>query len=381
MVSDVVEALPSGFARAAVAPATVGLIGELTDFYGGAAIYGLTQYQVAVAIRPRQDDEVRVEYQLLNQKSETSSASAPEVSSYANACLAGETPDIHDESLAFRAAGLIWTMIHRQVLSRDTAGMDIHIISNIPAHILGSVESTDSALALALAGNVAEIDEAPMRAKLVELAAQSAHMFSNYPARTARYAAALRGPEDSLCTIDFADDSVSPTNGMGLSCWIAINEDLSTEDSSEEIRRRKLLTDACAAFGVPSLQALPDAQTRVVEWLRAVNKVRPETPTPSIEEVHAWLDYYHAESSRARTAQRVLASRRTDAFLELISSSHLATSEFLHVEPADSPSELGHLRTLAPGCTLVLGSTAPETRQAIALEQGGRARVINQPAT
>ena len=388
MVSGVVEALPSGFERYAVAPGTVGVIGELTDFYGGTTIYGLTQYEVAVGIRHRQDDQINVTFQAQGQDAVSSSASLSHVSTYANAHLAGEKPQptADDDSTAFEAAGLVWTMVHRQVLSRDTMGMDIHIVTDIPNPILGTIESTYAALALALAGNTEDINEAPMRAKLADLCTQSAHMFSLYPARTARFAAALRGTaqrgtEPQLCTIDFADESVAPTNHIDAPAWIAISDkssatSKSTANDGEELRRRELLEQACHAFGVSSLRALPDADTRVVDWLRAVNRIHPEKATPSIEEVSAWIEYYEEESARARAARRVLASRRTDAFLEIIRNSHLANCRFLNVEPPAQSPELGTIRILAPGIVLVFGTTAPDTKAAINLEYGLPARLV-----
>lgn len=68
-------------------------------------------------------------------------------------------------------------MIHKQMLSRDTKGLDITVLSTIPEGVgLGENSAMDVALALALYRE--NIEEAPTKARIAEICSQSAFMFS-----------------------------------------------------------------------------------------------------------------------------------------------------------------------------------------------------------
>src|SRR5699024_11769425 len=61
------------------------------------------------------------------------------------------TPPAPQGSWAARIGGVIWTMINRQLLSRETAGADVTLVSDIPLEAgMGALSAADVAVALAM---------------------------------------------------------------------------------------------------------------------------------------------------------------------------------------------------------------------------------------
>ncbi|WIM72161.1 galactokinase family protein [Corynebacterium suedekumii] len=202
--------------HAADAPATWLLMGEHVDYAGGVVLVGQAAQRVAVAFSPARMTSSGSRGTSPG-RTPTPMRSAPGRSrsgrpaSSRESTPAGAPPlPAPEGGLAARLAGIVWTMIHRQLLSRDTAGLDVTVVDDIPAGAgLGANASLEAAFALALQGDAEDIDDALMRARLAEVCAQSAEMFSEVPPLRARHTTALRGVADAVSVIDYADGSVT----------------------------------------------------------------------------------------------------------------------------------------------------------------------------
>lgn len=320
--------------QVAAAPATYPLLGEYVDHYGGTALVGLAAPRAAVALRRVAGDTVSVAFHRTDGFTSRDSITQEKVSELAAAQAPGvdeqgrpTTPPPPPGGLAARVAGIVHTMIHRQLLSRDVAGLEVAVFSEIAPSGLGEAEAMDAAFALALQAQAPDLDEAPMRARLVEVCAQAADTFVPQPVLRARYTAALRGQAGHLAVVDYADGSVTqvaePSSGHTL-VFAAVPE--SNEVDRGERVRRAFLDEACRAFGATSLRALPDADTRVLDWLRAVHKVHPEQETPTIEQAAEWLRYFEAETERAQKASLLLRSRRSAELDTVLKASQRETA-------------------------------------------------------
>ena len=258
--------------------------------------------EVAVALSPRADDLVSVT--MHDTTAHGVEKLTDEVSMGVIADLAAarqpvidergrpETPPAPEGGLAVQLAGIVWTLINRQLLSRDTGGLDVTIVNDIPDGAgLGDEAARGVAFALALLGDGDDLDDAPVRARIAEVCHQAVEMFSPVPPLRARYTAALRGQYDSVSVIDYADGSVTqaphPQSG-DLEFYAITVEQARVDRSAEILRRRRFVEEACRAFGTESLRLLPDASQRVIEWLTAVHKVHGEENTPEIGDAAAW---------------------------------------------------------------------------------------------
>src|SRR5699024_9193811 len=164
---------------AAHAPATWLLIGEHVDHSGGVVLAALADPEVGVALSPRSDDLVTVvahvttptgvdvvEDQIsLGVIAEMAASQQPSIDERGRP----EEPPTPEGGLAARVGGLVWTMINRQLLSRDTGGLDVTVVSDIPdGSGLGDEAALDVAFTLALLADSTDLDDAPMRTRLAE---------------------------------------------------------------------------------------------------------------------------------------------------------------------------------------------------------------------
>ncbi|NLA55386.1 MAG: galactokinase [Corynebacterium humireducens] len=317
------------------APATWLLIGEHVDHSGGVVLAALAEPEVGVALSPRSDDLVTVvahvttptgvdvvEDQVsLGVVAEMAAAQQPSIDERGRP----EEPPTPEGGLAARVGGLVWTMINRQLLSRDTGGLEVTVVSDIPDGAgLGDEAALDVALTLALLTDSTDLDDAPMRARLAEMCSQSAEMFSPAPPLRARHTAALRGQPDTVSVIDYADGSVTQVphpQSSDLEFFAVSVEQARVDRADAILERRRFVAEACRAFGTESLRLLPDAPQRVVEWLTAVHKVHGTEDTPSVAEAAAWLAFEEKETVRAQRMARVLRSRRTEDIWPLLAQS------------------------------------------------------------
>lgn len=215
---------------------------------------------------------------------------------------------------SWRLAGLIYTMIQRQMLSRESKGFDITVISDIPAEGgLGNDAAIDMALALALAYNAEDFDTPPTKAKLAEICHQAASNFGTTAPLKARYTTGIRGRAGFINILDFADGSITqaahpakPNKVVALSVFAPVGK----TQPAEIKRRQDFIEEATKAFGAESIRLLPDAQTRVLDWLKAVHEVRGTDGVPAPIEAGQWLDFHAAELESATTAVQLIRARR-----------------------------------------------------------------------
>lgn len=303
------------------APGTFVVVGENADHFGGITIIGLTALRAAAAVSPREDSTINVYCDFAGTTFEDS------VESERIAKLAepeDEEAESTSHTVAERFGGLIHTLIGRQMLSRDTAGMDITIVSDIPLGTgLGAFHAADAAVALALLGRDEEIDAAPLRTRLAEIASQSAKTFSDLPVLRARHSAALRGHDGTVSVIDYADGSLTqaphPSKAGVRVFSVAPAHGAPFVDDTRTVEKgREFIDDACTNFGVSSLRQLPNAADRVVEWVDARHHVHGTDSAPTLEDARAWVDFGEAETELAGNAARALRSMRADEFFQVI---------------------------------------------------------------
>lgn len=344
-------------AHVASAPATWSLIGEHIDHFGGVTIMGLNDMRAAVAVGPRTDGTVRVHCQHADGTTSEESITMDQVSALA----AEQQPTVDEEGqpieppapqggLAARLGGIIHTMINRQLLTRDTAGADITVVTDIPATAgLGAAAAIDVATALALLGDADDPHDAPLRARLAEVCAQAVGTFAHYPALRARHSAALRGTGDAITIIDYADGSVTQAphvvNQEVAAFVLAVPGEFDSAEAVADIRARERFVDkACVAFGAESLRLLPDAPQRVLEWLAAVHKVHGPENQPTIAQATAWLNFYAEETERAQAVARALRSRRGAELFPLLTQSQSALATVYGFDSAEKLAELATAR-------------------------------------
>lgn len=341
----------------ASAPATYPLLGEYVDHYGGTALIGLASPRAAVSVRRTGGDDVVVVFHRADGSAEQDSVACREVAELAAAQVPGvddqgrpTTPPPPPGGLAARVGGVVHTLIQRQLLSRDVSGLEVTVFSAIAPGGLGEAEAVDAAVALALQAEAPDLDEAPMRARLAEVCAHAADTFAARPVLKSRYTAALRGQAGNLAVIDYADGSVTQVpHVLSGRVLVSVVVPGAEEIDNGERERRAFLDEACRAFGATSLRSLPDAETRVLDWLRAVHRVHPDDDVPTVEQAGQWLSYFAQETARAQEGSLLLRSRRTAELHRVMEQSQAHTAAL-----TGAPEELVALLT-ARGAELARG--------------------------
>lgn len=299
----------------ASAPATVLVAGDGVDSYGGASIIGLAQQRACAAVSRRSDDVISLQFtradgQVLAATSTLAALNAP-------------TGGSEEAQLAHRITGLIHTLIHRQVLSRETTGMDISVVSHVPHGVgLGEIAAAEAAITLACAGAHDDIDAPPLRTKLADVCAQSATAYATSSPLKARYTAALRGHGTTLNLVEQADGSVTQVTHperLGLRMFVVAKEQAPQPDAyAESMRRRQEFIETAAAnFGVASLRQLPDATARVVQWVEARHTVG-DSSAPDPQRAREVLQRCEDETARALGAAQALRSQQIDALVRAL---------------------------------------------------------------
>lgn len=340
----------------ASAPATWNVIGEHVDYYGGVTVIGLVDLRAAVAVSPRTDDVIRVT--IAENNEETTEDSSLEALA---ALAAAQQPTTDSEGRTIvppaptgnthtRVAGMVWMLINRQLLSRETSGMDITVVSDIPPHAgLGARSAMDVATALALISDHEELADAPMRARIADVCAQAVTLFSEVPPLRARHTAALRGAAETVSVIDYADNSVTQAPhplGKEMSGFVVSAPaagDIAAPVAHIRARQR-FVHDACHAFGTDSLRLLPDAAPRVVDWLTAVHEIDGPEGQPTLPDARNWLAFFDDETTRAQGVARSLRSRRGTELLSVLGSSQTELAAIYGLENAQQIAELSALR-------------------------------------
>ncbi|MCX7542402.1 galactokinase [Corynebacterium sp. P5848] len=336
----------------ASAPATFLMIGEHTDPYGGVVLTGLSARQVVVAASRRSDDRVGVRVL----RAGTDDRTVPHTATTTMADLAAHA-NLHEakqddpgadlpssplkdgsDDWANRLGGVAWMMIHRQLISRETPGFDITVVSDIPPGCgLGGRAAAEAAFALGLADLAGHQPDAPLRTRVAEICTHAATLFGAISPLRARHTTALRGSsERDLAVIDYADGSVthapSPAPRSFLPFLVTVPDPPSEAAGSgvTELRRRSdFIALASRIYGVPSLRLLPDAEERVIDWLETVHEVKGPGAQPPVAEASGWMRFLTAETRRSSDCAALLRSRRiSEALTRLTASQEQACAAF-----------------------------------------------------
>lgn len=399
------------------APATWSVIGEHVDHAGGVVVMSLAGQRAAVSVSPREDHKFVVHFlrDSLADARGTGKPAAAEDSTTVKEITTSEEiatlfsqqqPDVDDSGksttpplprggLAHRLGGIVWMMMQRQLLSRDTSGMNITVVSTItPNSGLGEYAAIDSALALALQSDAPDVDEAPLRARLAEVCTQAGELFSSTVTLRARYSAALRGAGAGtgsnagssagsrsgsaagaqVSVLDYADGSltkaVHPVSRELAAFAVTVPQDVSTNDDtstgestagnttpgddsettavtgqSDEIRTRNRFVDSARqAFGAQSLRLLPDAPARVTQWLSAVHQVHGTDGVPELHESRTWLDFHAAETERAQRFAHAIRSQRARDIWPLLRDSQQALQDDYTLDASMELAQLCQVR-------------------------------------
>lgn len=399
------------------APATWSVIGEHVDHAGGVVVMSLAGQRAAVSVSPREDHKFVVHFRrdsLADGRGTGKPASAEDSTTVQEIATVEEIatlfsqqqPDVDDSGkpttpplprggLAHRLGGIVWMMMQRQLLSRDTNGMNITVVSAItPNSGLGEYAAIDSALALALQSDAPDVDEAPLRARLAEVCAQAGELFSSTVTLRARYSAVLRGAGAGtgsnagssagsrsgsgagaqVSVLDYADGSltkaVHPVSREMAAFAVTVPQDVSTNDDtstgesnagntppgddsettaatgqSDEIRTRNRFVDSARqAFGAQSLRLLPDAPARVTQWLSAVHQVHGTDGVPELHESRTWLDFHAAETERAQHFAHAIRSQRARDIWPLLRDSQQALQDDYTLDASMELAQLCQVR-------------------------------------
>lgn len=306
-----VERVSAASGRVASAPGTWVLIGENVDHFGGVTLAGTASLRAAASVSPRSDGVISV------------AANGPLGQEFTAQLPYDDQPA---DGLALRWWGLVHTLVQRQVLSRDTAGVDITVESDVPVGAgLGALYAADAAiaLALALAGGHDDVDTAPFRARLAEICSHAVATYSSLPVLRARHSVALRGA-DGVSVVDYADGSLTQAphpSRHGVRVF-SVSKELGapfTQSRDAIAERRAFIDAACSNFGVSSLRQLPDASGRAVQWVEARRAAGDDT-APEPEAARRWVQFCESETLRSLAAAKALRSRRANELFTLLNS-------------------------------------------------------------
>lgn len=333
--------------RTAVAPATWCVLGEHTDHVGGIVINSTARLQVALAASPREDDTIMVTSHELDSDGEvisfTGSVTLSEIAQHTGLLQHGESESrLPLGGPEVRLGGVLWSMVNRQYLSRETKGYNITVLSEVPARVgLGDEVAAEVAFATILAESADYKLDPPLRARLADICASSAQMFSAVPSFRARYTAALRGSENALNVVDYFDGSVTHAPHPDCRSFL-VTVDSVPQPTADISLRHRFVDQASAAFGVNYLRRLPDATERVTQWLVALQKADSADGMPGVEEAHRWLSFYEREIERAAASALALRARKTDDVLALLRHSQEDMSSLYGAVP-DQESQIVQL--------------------------------------
>lgn len=306
-----VERVSAASGRVASAPGTWVLIGENVDHFGGVTLAGTASLRAAASVSPRSDGVISI------------AANGPLGQEFQAQLPYDDQPA---DGLALRWWGLVHTLVQRQVLSRDTAGVDITVESDVPVGAgLGALYAADTAiaLALALAGGHDDVDTAPFRARLAEICSHAVATYSSLPVLRARHSVALRGA-DGVSVVDYADGSLTQAphpSRHGVRVF-SVSKELGapfTQSRDAIAERRAFIDAACSNFGVSSLRQLPDAPGRAVQWVEA-RRAAGDEAAPEPEAARRWVQFCESETLRSLAAAKALRSRRANELFTLLNS-------------------------------------------------------------
>ncbi|MCS4492395.1 galactokinase family protein [Corynebacterium sp. ES2715-CONJ3] len=330
---------PGTSQRIASAPATWTLIGDGIDHSGGTTLVSVVHLRTVVVASPRLDEQISVHvYNREDTNYELVSSCSP--------VHLDRTATKGPVTFASRMTSIANALIQRQMLSRDTRGFDITVLNDIPQGAgLGSRAAIDTAFALAVAFHKEDLHNAPIRAKLADILYHTAVASGDYFPLRARYTAMIRGQAEMTNIIDYGDFSVTqaahPTEPSTHTRAIVVMAPEAQCDGAGIKRRELFFEQATKAFAAESLRLLPDAQTRVMDWLRAIHRAGAKDllsqidPIPSLSEARNWLHFYATELELVQQATAALRSRRLPEIYPILTSSQHVMSETLNIPQSE----------------------------------------------
>lgn len=284
-------------ATIAHAPGSVELLGETCAATGGMLLATALPVSAAVALEPNDTGELTV----ISTREETSLP------------MPDAVPAGYPAEVTAIAAAVVAMQHTMHLIPRTGSGLTVRWASTIPAgRGLGEIAALQSAVALAANARWGDRDDVPTRARFAAALHEAAvaHYGDHWPLHP--YTAALRSRPDSVLTCNHADEAVTqnprPDN---LALMVAYSPDIT--GASPQGERHEFFADACSAFGVPTLHGLPEAQPRVLEWVRARREVHPDGDAPTVGRATKWLDDASGSSDRARAVSAHLRHGDTAA--------------------------------------------------------------------
>ncbi|SQG65067.1 Galactokinase [Corynebacterium renale] len=369
------------------APGVWVTIGEHIDTFGGLALLHHVEQRVAVVASPREDSTVAVTASFAASLSDSSTqgTTVSESATFKEATHAIQEQSPHADEhgqpieppmpkggLALRLTAVALNLMQRGVLSRESTGFNITVVSELPQ---GSgfyeLAAMDAAFAVAAASRLNDRNEPPIRLKLAEACISAADSIAAFPAVCSVYHVLLRSQGTGMSVMNHADGALTQTPSMvgrNFSLVAARSPeggllDVPEEEAAEQQRiRQRFVSKASHAFGVDYVNLLPDATARVIQWLEANHQVLGPEGWPSTHEAAAWLRFWGGESERASTllsAIRALdfptASRLINASTEALNTDYgiagtaIPLGQLLLKQGADSarPAAPGRSRTVA----------------------------------
>lgn len=307
-------------ATIAHAPGSVELLGEACAATGGMLLATALPVSVAVALEENDADELVV---IAARTGEETRLPMPDA-----------VPPAYPTEVTAIAAAVVALQHTTHLIPRTGSGLTVRWASNIPAgRGLGELPALQSAVALAANARWGDRDDVPTRARLAAALHETsaAHYGDHWPLHP--YTVALRSRPDSVLTCNHSDEAVTQTpRPDNLSLMVAYSPDIT--GASPQVERHQFFTEACSAFGVRTLSGLPEAQPRVLEWVRARREVQPDCDAPTVGRATQWLDDASGCSDRARAVSAHL--RHGDAAAAMAGVSHDVTVRDT-APAADSP--------------------------------------------
>lgn len=229
------------------APGRVNLIGEHTDYNGGLCLPIALPHRTYVALRPRQDDLIRL-------------ASAQEPDGLRELRLAEVAPDAVEGWAAY-VAGVAWALAARGLPVR---GFDAVVDSCVPygaglsssAALEASVAvALDAVFGLGLAGT-ADLPDDAGRTVLAAACVRAENEIAGAPTGGMDQSASLRSREGHALLLDCLDSSVRhvPFDLAGLALLVVDTRAEHALVDGQYAARRATCEDAARALGVGSLR-------------------------------------------------------------------------------------------------------------------------------
>lgn len=243
---DVAAAFAAAYGRGPAgrwsAPGRVNLVGEHTDYNGGASLPIAIDRRTTVAAALREDDVVRVG------------------STFADGVVETRLADLAAaQGWSAYPLGVLWALLDAEDATDRVHGLDLWIDSDVP---VGVGVSSSAALEAAVCVAAAELWALPTtREAMVAICQRAENVVAGAPTGTLDQSAALRSSADAALLIDFGAETVETVplgfDAAGLALLVidsTVRHDHTT--GGYGIRRREC-EEAAALLGVGLLAEVP----------------------------------------------------------------------------------------------------------------------------